>query len=61
MKINTWSVVNTADKYGLALKPEHCETEICVRAVGDVIIIRAYIPGNEKCIELCVDAGARDD
>lgn len=57
MKINKWSVISTADAHGVSLQPEKCTTEICVRAVGDVIIIRAYIAGNEKCVEFVVDAG----
>ena len=56
MKINHWSVVQTADDLGVALLPEGCSTEICVRVEGDKIVIRAYDESN--CVaELRVYAG----
>ena len=59
MKINHWSVLQTADGVGVALLPEGCSTELCIRVVGDKIVIRAYDASH--CVaELKVYAGDSD-
>ena len=58
MKINHWSVLQTPDGAGVALLPHGCTTEICVRVIGDKVVVRAYTPEGDTCVaELRVYAG----
>jgi len=49
MKLNDWSVVKTADKKGLALKPfgisAHCHMEVCVAIRDGAIEVNVYVDG----------------
>lgn len=48
MKLNHWSIHNTADKKGLALKPPPGEAhhfEVCVAVRNNMLEINVYVDG----------------
>lgn len=48
MKLNDWSIVKTADKKGLALKPPPGEAhhfEVCVAVRYGQLVVNVYVDG----------------